>query len=230
MGKCSKGDSLEYEFKPMYEIEELDLETQLEAAFDLYVNYDYDSALEIIDRALDEDENCISALNLKAKVNLDIGKYHTAKILCNKVLKIDPNNINALYTKAHTYKGEQKFEKAIDIYTYILENIEVAKYTNMYIGECYYRLKKYNLALEEFEKALEFNKDDYKLLAALGWMYAMKRKYNKSIEYCKKALEINPESGDIAYKIAENYTKLEEFEKAKKYYKESQRLFDKEEY
>ena len=85
----------------------------------------------------------------------------------------------------------------------------------MYIGECYYRLKKYNLALEEFEKALEFNKDDYKLLAALGWMYAMKRKYNKSIEYYKKALEINPESGHIAYKIAENYTKLEEFEKAK---------------
>lgn len=227
---AQKGDSLEYEFKPMYEIEELDLETQLEAAFDLYVNYDYDSALEIIDRALDEDENCISALNLKAKVNLDIGKYHMAKILCNKVLKIDPNNINALHTKAHTYKGEEKFEKAIDIYTYILENIEVSKYTNMYIGECYYRLKKYNLALEEFEKALEFNKDDYKLLAALGWMYAMKRKYNKSIEYCKKALEINPESGHIAYKIAENYTKLEEFEKAKKYYKESQRLFDKEEY
>ena len=58
----------------------------------------------------------------------------------------------------------------------------------------------------------------------------MKRKYNKSIEYCKKALEINPESGHIAYKIAENYTKLEEFEKAKKYYKESQKLFDKEEY
>ena len=58
----------------------------------------------------------------------------------------------------------------------------------------------------------------------------MKRKYNKSIEYCKKALEINPESCDIAYKIAENYTKLEEFEKAKKYYKESQSLFDKEEY
>ena len=84
--------------------------------------------------------------------------------------------------------------------------------------------------MEEFEKALEFNKDDYKLLAALGWMYAMKRKYNKSIEYYKKALEINPESGHIAYKIAENYTKLEEFEKAKKYYKESQRLFDKEEY
>ena len=78
---AQKGDSLEYEFKPMYEIEELDLETQLEAAFDLYVNYDYDSALEIIDRALDEDENCISALNLKAKVNLDIGKYHKSKIL-----------------------------------------------------------------------------------------------------------------------------------------------------
>jgi tetratricopeptide (TPR) repeat protein len=75
--------------------------------------------------------------------------------------------------------------------------------TNQMLGNAYVNARKYDLAIAQFEKALELHPDDSTLLYHLGWAYVYSRAYEKGIKAIENSLAIegvDPRlSPDLAY-------------------------------
>lgn len=91
-----------------------------------------------------------------------------------------------------------------------------------YIGDVLYGdLKKSKEAIEYYEKALEFKKDNYALYNMLGHLYStvyQDKEKDKQIEYLTKAYELAPENRVVVKNLAYVYGKFHEEEKADEFY------------
>ena len=59
-------------------------------------------------------------------------------------------------------------------------------------GLAYFRLKKYNQAFEDYQKALQYRPNDAKVLSNLGYIYFMRQQLDKAEEVYKKSIQFDP--------------------------------------
>ncbi|MCP4106248.1 MAG: tetratricopeptide repeat protein, partial [Desulfobacteraceae bacterium] len=120
------------------------------------------------------------------------GDYESAIKQSEKLLKINPNDIDSLnnYGNALSEIGKyelaiEKFEKALKINPNHIESL--SNY-----GDALSEIGKYELAIEKFEKALKINPNDIDSLNNYGNALSIIGKYESAIEKFEKALKINP--------------------------------------
>lgn len=93
----------------------------------------------------------------------------------------------------------------------------------------FFEEKKYRDAIQEYEKALQFNPNLDEAYRFLGESYkrlyqpgldteANKEKGQEALKALKKAYEINPKNKEIIYTLADMYDKMGNFEKAEELY------------
>lgn len=210
-----KGNKLSFEF------EQLEGEYQEQALMECYSNGEFYKALEITKVFLNKDPKSITALNMKAKIELENERYMSAIKIANQVLKIEKDQENALCTKAHCYRRQGKYEKAIALYEKIIDLYNENEHIYVYLGDCYYELRKYNIAINQYHNALDINENRYDANFALGWIYARNRRYELSNKYYLKALEIENECSSSFNNIGLNFFKLKDYENALKYYEKA---------
>ncbi len=63
-------------------------------------------------------------------------------------------------------------------------------------------LKRYDEAIQYFDKALEIDPNDIFALSNKGYGLARQKKYIEAIQYCERALEINPSAAFTWYNKA----------------------------
>ena len=201
------------------------LEERLDYAF--FQNNDFDKAKELAKDILKEDKDNIFALNILGRLSLMEGKYRGALIYANKVLNIDKENSFAMFTKGYSYYEKGKFDEGIKS----LE--EGIKYVDDFfayneLGKCYSAIKKKDIALGYYYKALEEIEDieDDEVISELyfniGDIYFSKRKYDDSRKYLSKVIEIEEENdaainniGVCLERIGDLNGALEHYKKAK---------------
>jgi tetratricopeptide (TPR) repeat protein len=76
----------------------------------------------------------------------------------------------------------------------------IRPYNNL--GEAYDKIGKYELAITEFEAALQLNPDYFFALNNLGNIYGKKKNYAQAILYTKQALQKNPNYAPGHYNLA----------------------------
>ena len=141
-------------------------------------------------------------VNLKLAELYECGKYNETITECNKILKKDKNNFNALAIKFSAQFELAKYTEALKTCDKLLELepndlvIIYAKATTLY------KLNIYNEAIECYDKILEVTDNSASLLIL--------NKYEEALKYCNYALELEPENCDanglkqlIKYKIAQ---------------------------
>ena len=106
----------------------------------------------------------------------------------------DPENGEAVFNLGlvHIEKGD--FEEALRDYNIFLEKIDpgyAVAYNNR--GIAYFRLKKYDRAMENYNKAIELDPDSGLTYSNRGVVYSDMKQYERAIEDYNKAIELNPE-------------------------------------
>ena len=126
-----------------------------------------------------------------------------------KVLEIEPGNIDALFNIADTYKRLNKTENSIETYDKILtlypeadNNIyKVAlKYQNEVksivvskMGINFMRQQNYESAIQKFKEAIDLNPHDHRNYSYIGAVYIKQGQAEKAIAWMQKTVEVSPD-------------------------------------
>ncbi len=112
------------------------------------------------------------------------------------ILPGKPNElIENLDKEAYNLFQEGKYEESIKILQKLIE-INPAGRTGSYcnIGLNYFTMKKYDLALENYLKALEYDNKNLTALAGIGDIYLAKQDIKNAKKYFNKILEYEPDN------------------------------------
>lgn len=139
----------------------------------------------------------------------------------------------ALMTSRHledagkNYK-EERYEEAIVSYELVLEDSPENYLVHNYIGNCYMKMEKYDLAEKEYQEFLEAAKQDNSpvsipmqadALSSLGTIYARKNDNEAALNYFLEALKLNPMDEEVNYNLGEIHFSLRKIDEAIQYYR-----------
>jgi tetratricopeptide (TPR) repeat protein len=140
------------------------------------------------------------------------------------VLKLDPNNEEALYKICFWTDFTGRNEEGIKLHQKIIEDYPFNELAWFNLGAAYQGIKLYEKAIDAYQYAIAIEeKFDY-ALRNMGDAYIRLRKYKEAIEVLEKVLELaRPE--DVIYEaIGHCYDRLNNYANARFYYKKASHL------
>ena len=123
------------------------------------------------------------------------GNILKGKILLEKSLQINPNNVDTLYNLALIFQNLNNQVEAINLYTKALKiNPKLpAAYKNL--GNIYFTQKEYELATNNYLRSLDLYPDSInkaELYYFIGRIKLLTRQYEEAIFYYDKSIFLNP--------------------------------------
>lgn len=132
------------------------------------------------------------------KYSLAIDNYYNA-------IKFQPN-LSYLYTALSVaYLENKNYDMAVATSKVAVQAGEESD-PNAYfhLGEAYVKQKKYNLAIDAYQKALKIDPDKSAVHYSLGYLYYELQKYQLAIEEYQKSLINNPKSAEIYFNLGKS--------------------------
>jgi len=174
---------------------------------------DYEKAIEDITEVINLTEpfghKSLQAQNytMRGICYMRTNKNDQAKDDFSKAVNLDPRSKVAFYDRAHIFFGEKDYEKAIADLTEVIkltESLDLkSQQTQSYRmrGICYRRMKKNDMALDDFNKAINLDPKNYKTYFGRALVYSQMGDAGGVIQDCNRIIELAP--GD-----AEGYNDL----------------------
>ncbi len=131
--------------------------------------------------------------------------------------KANQKNIDDLLMEALNAHNGRQFEKAISIYSSILNlNIQEHIKSIIYIhrGMAFFAVPLYDRAMEDFTKAIELNRENYKAFYYRGLTCQILNDYHRALTNFNQCLELNPCLFDPLYNRAQVRLNLGDYENA----------------
>ncbi|MBD1141058.1 hypothetical protein IDH20_02725 [Pelagibacterales bacterium SAG-MED39] len=138
--------------------------------------------------------------------------------------KIDQPNNKILFDIANFYKNLKEYEKAIELYTKIIDTLadDSKMKSDLFYrrGGCYERIGKYEKADKDLLYSLKINPDDAYVLNYLAYSWLERNfKINKAINMLETAYKIKSDDPYIIDSIGWGYYLIEDYLKAEKFLK-----------
>lgn len=132
-----------------------------------------------------------------------MGSPEEARVDMEHVLILEPENFEAMNFLAYSFaeKAEQ-LERALELVSEALKLSDQAHIRDT-LGWVYFKLKKYEKARSELEKATSLLPDDPVVMEHLADVYLAMELRQKAIATYKRALEIDPENKKLEQKLKE---------------------------
>lgn len=136
----------------------------------------------------------------------DKGKYDKAINTYHEVIKINPDNIEALYELSYSYFANSNFDKSIE---YALKGMEYdSKYLNKFytlLGNSFDHAGKVEDAINVYKEGLKKFPDDYMICFNYGICNYNKQNYIEAEECFIKTIKINPEHASSHFNLGKLY-------------------------
>lgn len=122
---------------------------------------------------------------------LKSGDKTSAKIILEEILRIDPDNANAIYFSALIHIDNREFVKARGL---AMRGIELAPCYELFtvVGDSYYNEQAYAEALPYYQKALKYKPDSAEIHFLTGTIYQQLSNFEDAKNAYLSTLQLNP--------------------------------------
>ncbi|GHB29409.1 tetratricopeptide repeat protein [Mongoliitalea lutea] len=171
-----------------------------------------DFATEIVEKALEVNNNSISALLQKSIMLKNDGNFQEAIPILERLLATNPNNSKIQYELAQNYSLNGKFEQSFQLFSKLIKSLEDSK--KRYMNSANWTSTVSNAYDLELEKS-------YRGLADLFFKY---NQFNEAIDYYMKSKNIARRDEYPVLMIAKSYLALGQQKEAANYVAEGLRI------
>lgn len=194
-----------------------------------YLQEDYlNNAIMLFKKAIEEDPNY--ALAYAALGESYWRKYETvntltyvdsARTFLNKAMEINSELTPVKQTIGLLDLGTGNYEKAIDVFTSILESEPGNEIAYGGLAEAYDNLGMYDEAERTYKKAIDLKPGYWLSYKRLGNFYLKKGEYEKALDPLYEVVQLTPDNHDGYSNIGVIYYYMANWEMARKYFTES---------
>lgn len=156
-----------------------------------------------------------------AKNHFNKGNYKSSILICNDILKKDPNNIECLFVTSCIFLESKKFELAVKILNKLISLSEKNSVLHYNLALAYAGTSNFVKSENNYKLAIKYDQSSIPALVNLGNLYQQQEKYKKSIIQYNKASILNPNDEKIYNNIGLSYFKMKLYEKSVKYYEKA---------
>ena len=115
--------------------------------------------------------------------------------------KEDLPELDSIWDEARGFMEHGDFDKAIEIYKYILvrygDNAVAVEYANAYLGDIFLTIQKLDLAEQHIKKAITLKPENPGYRYILGFIYSYKCQWDKAIPEFEIAVTTEPDNGEF---------------------------------
>ena len=148
-------------------------------------------------------------------------KMHDKAIEAAKaIIKLDPNNADAVYNLGYMYFILKKYSEAIQTFKSALVLRPNFEYAYANIGNCSFQIKNYSQALWAYEKLVEIAPENSDAWFNMAVSYMQLKRYNNALKALKKTIELRPNYAIAYYNMAVVYMNLRDNYSARDVYKQ----------
>jgi len=182
------------------------------------INRQFDKALSFGKQEFEKNPKDTNLALVYARSLADTGKTKEGAELLNKMLQLDPSNVDIYVNLSQIYLQGKRYgeaEKAI-------RRAEDKKLDNerlkFQLGTVYERQKDFERAESVFREILKANPKNANALNYIGYMLADRGvRLQEAVQYVQEALTIEPNNGAYLDSLGWAFYKLDDIEKAEKY-------------
>ncbi len=175
----------------------------------------------MIDKAMYAAELAINLHPASAELKLKVAKLlassNDEKGALNVIAELErsePDNVELCLTKGAIFSQLEKYEKAIEEYTKVLDVVDDPDYICCSIAFEYENLGNYNKTIEYLRKALEYNPNNYVAMYEAAYCFDLLSLNEESISFFEKHIDKHPYSKEAWFNLGTSFINAALFEKA----------------
>jgi len=145
------------------------------------------------------------------------GEGQTPDVMDPRHIVSANDTMDNMLLKALYAHNNQEFERAIEIYTLILDNhpkAHVRAVVHIHRGMAYFAESDYDNAIADFTRTLELDDDNWKAYYYRGTVHRVQKRYEHALEDFDRCLALDRYQFDSLYARAQLYFELEEYDHA----------------
>lgn len=181
----------------------------------------YHRALEAWERYLHHDNENVTVLTRVADTHRKVKNFERSKELYDRVLALDETNPYAIIGLAHLNYDFRDYENALKYWHRMLEidgaDVDIRVLTSL--GNCYRKLKRFQEAIQYFDRALEREPDNFYALFGLGDAYRGIARPADALVYWNRILSRHEQNRIILTRAGDAYRAVGDPEQAQRYYR-----------
>ena len=163
----------------------------------------------------------VEATLLAAEAEQELKKPQAAVARLKRAIDILPEDIDLLSKLGQVYQHEKEYDKAIEVYDRVIaaRPAHRPEWSDFYFrGICFERSKRWSLAEEDFQRALEIEPDNAYVLNYLGYSWIDQRLHiPQALEMLERAVRLQPQNGFIVDSYGWALYRTENFPESAKY-------------
>ena len=180
----------------------------------------YQKAIEIWEQYLLHDNKNITVLTRVADAYRKVRDFRKSKAIYLRVLEMEADNPYALIGLGHLHYDFKEYKDALGYWQRMVElqaaDVDIRVLTS--IGNCYRKLKQFELGVPYFEQALGKEPENFYALFGLADCYRGTGRPNLSLDFWNRILTKDNRNKVILTRAGDAYRSMGEYEEAAKYY------------
>lgn len=180
----------------------------------------YQKAIEIWEQYLLHDNKNITVLTRVADAYRKVRDFRKSKAIYLRVLEMETDNPYALIGLGHLHYDFKEYKDALGYWQRMVDlqgdDVDIRVLTS--IGNCYRKLKQFELGVPYFEKALGKEPENFYALFGLADCYRGTGTPQRSLDYWNRILAKDGRNKVILTRAGDAYRSMEDYDKAAEYY------------
>ena len=180
----------------------------------------YQKAIEIWEQYLLHDNKNITVLTRIADAYRKVRDFRKSKAIYLRVLEMEFDNPYALIGLGHLHYDFKEYRDALHYWQRMVDAqgdmVDIRVLTS--IGNCYRKLKQFDLGVPYFETALVKEPDNFYALFGLADCYRGIGEPQRSLDYWNRILDKDPRNKVILTRAGDAYRSMDRYEEAADYY------------